>query len=137
MRKKDVINAVNTLAGVKINKIKNDKVKFTLVADYRALRKASREYEQEQRDIIDKFRDDFADVQEEVQTLRAAGKPVKGHDEFLKAERDTNRILLSIAEEECSIEGLHMISLNDLVTAIADSDLSMEDISNLDGIIIE
>lgn len=137
MKQIEIINAVNTLAGVKINKIKNDKIKFSLIADYRALRKASRSIDESRQDVIKKFQEDFAEELEAVQKLRSEGKAVTGHDAFLKAERDVKKVLDQMAQEDCPVEGLTQVSLSDFVKNVSDADLSMEDIANLDGIVIE
>lgn len=137
MQKIALINAVNVLSGIKITKIKNDKVKFTLIADYRALRKASREYEEDQREIVKQFQEDHAGEEDEVKKLRSEGKPVTGHDDFLKAEKDINKVLADMSREECEVEGLKKVKIEDFLKAVTDADLSMEDIANLDGIVIE
>ncbi|MCR5326268.1 MAG: hypothetical protein K6E37_05900 [Bacteroidales bacterium] len=137
MQKITLINAVNVLSGIKITKIKNDKVKFTLIADYRALRKASREYEEDQREIVKQFQDDHAGEEDEVKKLRSEGKPVTGHDDFLKAEKDINKVLAEMSREECEVEGLKKVKIEDFLKAVTDADLTMEDIANLDGIVIE
>lgn len=137
MQKIALINAVNVLSGIKITKIKNDKVKFTLIADYRALRKASREYEEDQREIVKQFQEDHAGEEDEVKKLRSEGKPVTGHDDFLKAEKDINKVLADMSREECEVEGLKKVKIEDFLKAVTEPDLSMEDIANLDGIVIE
>lgn len=137
MQKIALINAVNVLSGIKITKIKNDKVKFTLIANYRALRKASREYEEDQREIVKQFQEDHAGEEDEVKKLRSEGKPVAGHDDFLKAEKDINKVLADMSREECEVEGLKKVKIEDFLKAVTEPDLSMEDIANLDGIVIE
>ena len=47
MKKIDIQNAVNAFGRIPVNKVKNDKVRNTLIHDYRKLRKVSREIEQE------------------------------------------------------------------------------------------
>jgi hypothetical protein len=137
MKKIDIINAVNALAGVAINKIRNEKVKFTLVFDYRLLRREARDFENDQQEVIKKFQADFEEELTVVKNLRSEGKPVTGHDLFLKAEKDTDKVLAELAQEPCEIAGLKTVSLEEFLKAVGDTDLSMEAISSLDGIVIE
>ncbi|MBQ9066188.1 MAG: hypothetical protein IJ133_01485, partial [Clostridia bacterium] len=100
MKKIDVQNAVNAFGRIPVNKVKNDQVRNTLIHDYRKLRKASREIEQERLDLVEKFREDFADEMLDVQVLRESGRPVVDHDEFLRAEASMNRLIQKMFQEE-------------------------------------
>lgn len=137
MKKIDIQNAVNALGRVPVNKVKDDKVRFTLIADYRKLRKASREIEQERTDLVEKFRQDFAEEILDVQVLRASGRPVVDHDEFLMAEASSNRLIAEMFQEEVTEDlDLQQVSVDDFVKAVRDGDYTFEDLACLDGIVI-
>lgn len=137
MKKIDIISAANILAGIPLNKIKDDKVKFTAIADYRAIRKVAREIEDERNTVIEKLQKDFADEMETVRQLRSEGRVVSGHNDFLKAERDTNKILADMMQEEVSVPGLKTVSFEDFVKAVKDIELTMESVAALDGIVLK
>lgn len=137
MKKIDIQNAVNALGRVPVNKVKDDKVRFTLIADYRKLRKASREIEQERTDLVEKFRQDFAEEILDVQVLRASGRPVVDHDEFLRAEASSNRLIAEMFQEEVTEDlDLQQVSVDNFVKAVRDGDYTFEDLACLDGIVI-
>ena len=136
MRKLDVQNAVNALGRVAVNKIKDDVVRNVLIHDYLRLRKASREIEQERLDLVEKFQADFRDELQEIQQLRVQGLPVTGHDEFLAAEAETNRLVKELFREEVTID-LKKVPLEDFVKSVKDGEYTLEDLSALDGIILE
>lgn len=135
MKKADIIGAVNALAKIPINKIKNDKVKFSLITDYRAIRKASKAIDEDRDILIKKFQEDFKDELDIVAELRRQRLPVTGHEDFVKADKDLQRKLEEILQEDVDVPGITTVSLDELVKAIADTDLSFEDVSNLDCII--
>ncbi len=135
MKKIDIINAVNALSRIPVNKVKNDKVKFSLVANYRRLRKAAREIDEDRDVVVKKFQEDWKDEIEAVGGLRANRQPVTGHADFLKSEADVNKQIDAMYQEDLEVEGLVPISLEDLVKAVGDTDLSFEAVNNLDCII--
>ena len=138
MKKIDVQNAVNALGRVPVNKVKNDQVRNTLIHDYRKLRRVSREIEQERQDLLEKFREDFADETLDVHVLRESGRPVVDHDEFLRAEASMNRLLQKMFQEEVADDlELVKVSMDDFVKAVKDGDYTFEDFAALDGIIID
>lgn len=138
MKKIDVQNAVNALGRVPVNRVKNDQIRNTLIHDYRKLRKVSREIEQERLDLVEKFREDFADEMLDVQVLRESGRPVTDHDEFLRAEASMNRILQKMFQEEVA-EDLELVtvSMEDFAKAVKDGEYTFEDVAALDGIVID
>lgn len=138
VKKIDVQNAVNALGRVPVNKVKNDQIRNTLIYDYRRLRKVSREIEQERTDLIEKFREDFADEMLDVQVLRASGRPVIDHDEFLRAEASSNRLISEMFQEEVTEDlDLQKVPMDDFVKAVRDGDYTFEDLACLDGIVID
>lgn len=138
MKKIDVQNAVNAFGRIPVNKVKNDQIRSTLIHDYRKLRKASREIEQERLDLVEKFREDFADEMLDVQVLRESGRPVTDHDEFLRAEASMNRLIQKMFQEEVE-EDLELVkvSMDDFSKAVKDGDYTFEDVAALDGIVID
>ena len=138
MKKIDIQNAVNAFGRIPVNKVKNDKIRSTLIFDYRRLRKVSREIEQERSDLVEKFRDDFAEDLLDVQVLRESGKPVTDHDEFLRAEASMNRTIQKMFQEEVT-EDLELVTvtMDDFEKAVKDGEYTFEDLAALDGIIIE
>ena len=138
VKKIDIQNAVNAFGRIPVNKVKDDKVRFTLIADYRKLRKVSREIEQERTDLVEKFRQDFAAEMLDVQVLRASSRPVTDHDEFLRAEASSNRLISEMFQEEVTEDlDLQKIPMDDFVKAVRDGDYTFEDLACLDGIVIE
>lgn len=138
MKKIDVQNAVNALGRVPVNRVKNDQIRNTLIHDYRKLRRVSREIEQERADLVEKFREDFADEMLDVQVLRESGRPVVDHDEFLRAEASMNRIIQKMFQEEVA-EDLELVtvSMEDFAKAVKDGEYTFEDVAALDGIVID
>lgn len=138
MKKIDIQNAVNAFGRIPVNKVKNDRIRSTLIFDYRRLRKVSREIEQERSDLVEKFRDDFAEELLDVQVLRESGKPVTDHDEFLRAEASMNRTIQKMFQEEVA-EDLELVkvTMDDFEKAVKDGEYTFEDLAALDGIIIE
>jgi len=138
MKKSDIQNAVNAFGRIPVNKVKNDKIRSTLIYDYRRLRKVSREIEQERSDLVEKFRDDFAEELLDVQVLRESGKPVTDHDEFLRAEASMNRTIQKMFQEEVT-EDLELVTvtMDDFEKAVKDGEYTFEDLAALDGIVIE
>jgi hypothetical protein len=138
MKKIDIQNAVNAFGRIPVNKVKNDKIRSTLIFDYRRLRKVSREIEQERSDLVEKFRDDFAEELLDVQVLRESGKPVTDHDEFLRAEASMNRTIQKMFQEEVT-EDLELVTvtMDDFEKAVKDGEYTFEDLAALDGIIID
>ena len=137
MKKYDIMVAANALAGIQLNKIKDDKLKFTLVANFRKLRSAAKAIEEEQKTIAEKFQSDFAGEIDIVQQLRAAGLPVNDHNDFLKAEKDTQKCIQDLLQEDAEPIDIQRVDLESLVKALKDTDLTMASIASLDGIIIE
>lgn len=138
MKKIDIQNAVNALGRVAVNKVKNDQIRYTLLAGYRKLRKLSREIEQERQDLVEKFREDFAEEMLDVQVLRESGRPVTDHDEFLRAEASMNRILQKMFQEEVEEDlDIVKVAMDDFIKSVKDGDYTFEDAAALDGIVVE
>lgn len=138
MKKIDIQNAVNAYGHIPVNKVKDDIVRNTLIYDYRRLRKVSREIEEERTDLVEKFQADFAVEAEEARALRQQGKAVTGAAlaPFLKAEAELNRAVRAMFREDVVLE-LQTVPMDDFVKAVKDGDYTFEDLSALDGIVLE
>ncbi|MBR3097315.1 MAG: hypothetical protein IKH17_08485 [Bacteroidales bacterium] len=138
MKKIDIQNAVNAYGRIPVNKVKDDIVRNTLIYDYRRLRKVSREIEEERTDLVEKFQADFAVEAEEARALRQQGKAVTGAAlaPFLKAEAELNRAVRAMFREDVVLE-LQTVPMDDFVKAVKDGDYTFEDLSALDGIVLE
>lgn len=138
MKKIDIQNAVNAYGRIPVNKVKDDIVRNTLIYDYRRLRKVSREIEEERTDLVEKFQADFAVEAEEARALRQQGKSVTGAAlaPFLKAEAELNRAVRAMFREDVVLE-LQTVPMDDFVKAVKDGDYTFEDLSALDGIVLE
>ena len=95
---------VGILAGIKLNKILDKKVKATLLRDYLALRKVAKDADEDKNEIIKKFQDDWREELSEVEAFRREDKPVEGHKEYLDAERDANKAISEILAGEADVE---------------------------------
>lgn len=138
MKKIDVQNAVNAFGRIPVNKVKDDVVRNTLIYDYRRLRKVSREIEEERTDLVEKFQADFAVEAEEARALRQQGKAVTGAAlaPFLEAEAELNRAVRAMFREEVELE-LKTVPMDDFVKAVKDGDYTFEDLSALDGVVLD
>ena len=137
MKKIDIQNAVNVFGRIVVGKVKDEQIRRTLAFDYRELRKASRDIEQERSDLVGKFREEFADEWLEIQVLRNSGRPVVDHDEFLRAEAATNQDINDMFQEEAPELDLQKVSLDDFLKYVRDGEYTFEDLAVLDGIVIE
>lgn len=122
--------AVSILAGIKINRITDKRVKACLVNDYLHLRKFVKEAEAERQDLVDKFQQDWADELAEVEAFRRDGKPVVGHDAYLEAERDANKAISDIFSREVEVD-IKPVPMDDFTTAIGDEELTLEQLAFL------
>lgn len=122
--------AVSILAGIKINRIADKRVKACLVNDYLHLRKFVKEAEAERQDLVDKFQQDWADELAEVEAFRRDGKPVVGHDAYLEAEKDANKAISDIFSREVEVD-IKPVPMDDFTTALGDEELTLEQLAFL------
>lgn len=122
--------AAGVLAGVKINKISDKKIKAALVNDYLHLRRIVKKVEDDRKEIVDKFQKDWADELAAVEALRRDKKPVVGHDAYLEAERDANRAISALFEEEAETK-LKAVPLDEFLDALVQDELTFEQIAIL------
>lgn len=103
--KLSTINQVaRILSGMKINKITDKETKSAILKDYLAIRKVSKETENETSEIAKKFQEDWMEEMVQVKALRDKEMPIEGHDDYLKAEADANQLIADILAKEVEIE---------------------------------
>ena len=121
---------VGILAGMKLNKIADKKVKTNLVNNYLHLRKFVKETEADRRELVDKFQEDWADELDEVEAFRRDGKPVVGHDCYLEAEKDANKAISDLFAREVEV-GIQPIPMADFMAYCGAEDLTIEQLAFL------
>lgn len=121
---------VGILAGMKLNKISDKKVKTALVNNYLHLRKFVKETEADRKELVDKFQEDFSDELDEVEAFRREGKPVVGHDSFLEAERDANKAISDLFTREVEVE-VQPIPMNEFMAFCGAEELTIEQLAFL------
>ena len=121
---------VGILAGMKLNKISDKKVKSALVDDYLHLRRFVKEAEADRKELVDKFQEDWADELDEVETFRRENKPVIGHDAYLEAEKDANKAISGLFTKEVDVD-IKSIPMNDFMAFCASEDLTIEQLAFL------
>ena len=128
---------VGILAGMKLNKITDKKVKATLVNDYLLLRKFVKESESDRKELIDKFQADWADELDAVEAFRRENKPVVGHDAFLEAEKDANKAISDLFSAEVEVD-IKSIPMDDFVASCGAEELTLEQLAFLQesGIVV-
>lgn len=136
--KANLINALaGLLSGIKINKISDKEVKTTLANDYLHLRRIVKKIEEDRNEIVEKFQQDWADELAAVESFRRDKKPVVGHDAYLEAERDANRAIAALFEEEVETR-LKAVPMDAFLDALSEDELTLEQIALLtEGGIVE
>ena len=126
------LSTINTiariLAGIKINKISDKGVKTALVNDYLHLRKFAKDAEEERRELIDKFQDDWRDELAAVDALRKENKPVEGHDAYLDAEKDANKVIQGIFSKDVEVS-IKSVEMGAFLAACGGEELTLEQIA--------
>ena len=134
-RIKDIIAATDVLAAINISKVSEKTVKQTLYNDYLYLRRIRKDAEEERREIVDKFQEDFGEEVAVVNVIRQRGGILEGHEAFEEAEKDANSVIQKLFEREVEVE-TKTISW-DAFTAAVKSDLTLEQMAALDGFVID
>lgn len=125
------INALaGILSGMKINKITDREVKTVLVSDYLRLRKFVKEAEEERKELVEKFQNDWAEELPMVEAFRREGKPVVGHDQYLEAERDANKAISDIFAREVEVD-IKPVSMDDFMASCDGEELTLEQVAFL------
>lgn len=132
-----ISSLVSILSNVKLNKISDRETKTTLIRDYLTLKQFSKKAEEAKQELIQKFQEDWREEIPEVDAFRRENKPVEGHDEFLKAEADTLKMIKDVFSEEEEVK-LTPVDLNKFVDAVGEEGLTLEAIAFLqeNGVIV-
>ena len=130
MKLAEINMIVGTLAGMKLNKITDKRVKTTLVNDYLHLRKFVKDAESERQDLVDKFQEDWKDELNEVEASRVNRQPVVGHDAFLQAEKDANEAIQAIFAREVEVS-IKSIPMDDFMAYCGAEELTIEQLAFL------
>ena len=136
--KVETINVnVGILAGIKINRITDKKVKTTLLNDYLALRPIFKKAMDDVGEIKTKFQQDWADELDAVEAFRRENKPVVGHDAFLEAEKDANETISDLLSSEVEVD-IKSIPMDDFVASCGAEELTLEQLAFLQesGIVV-
>ena len=121
---------VGILAGMKLNKISDKKVKTALVNDYLHLRRFAKEADADRKELVDKFQSDWTDELDEVEAFRRENKPVVGHDSYLEAERDANKAISDLFTKEVEVD-IQPVPMNDFMAHCGAEELTLEQLAFL------
>ena len=121
---------VGILAGMKLNKISDKKVKTALVNDYLHLRRFAKEADADRKELVDKFQSDWTDELDEVEAFRRENKPVVGHDSYLEAERDANKAISDLFTREVEVD-IQPVPMNDFMAHCGADELTLEQLAFL------
>lgn len=113
------------LSGMKINKITDKEVKAALVNDYLHLRKFVKDAEEERKELVEKFQDDWKEELPLVEAFRRENKPVEGHKEYLEAELDANNAIAGIFDRDVEVN-IKPVPMDDFVSACGNEELTLE-----------
>jgi hypothetical protein len=137
MKTRDAKAIARVLAGIRINKIADREVKQTLINDYLYLRRIVKKFDEDWQEIVAKFQRDWAEEIPVVDRLRKEGKPLDGHEAYVRAERDASdmRQALESTEVETLIKSVPMDAF---VEALGNDGLTFEELAILeDGGVLE
>ena len=121
---------VGILAGMKLNKISDKKVKTALVNDYLHLRRFAKEADADRKELVDKFQSDWTDELDEVEVFRRDNKPVVGHDSYLEAEKDANKAISDLFTREVEVD-IQPVPMNDFMAHCGAEELTLEQLAFL------
>lgn len=121
---------VGILAGMKLNKISDKKVKTALVNDYLHLRRFAKEADADRKELVDKFQSDWTDELDEVEAFRRDNKPVVGHDSYLEAEKDANKAISDLFTKEVEVD-IQPVPMNDFMAHCGADELTLEQLAFL------
>ena len=121
---------VGILAGMKLNKISDKKVKTALVNDYLHLRRFAKEADADRKELVDKFQSDWADELDEVEAFRRENKPVVGYDSYLEAERDANKAISDLFTKDVEVD-IQPVPMNDFMAHCGADELTLEQLAFL------
>ena len=128
------IFAIKTVSGIlsclKLNRISDKEVKNNLLTDYLALRKVIKSTEEDKREFVEKFQEDWKDELLAVRKLRLEKQPVEGYDEYLKAEAEGNLILQKMDETEVEVS-INPVKIDKFVASVSEEEINFEQIAVL------
>lgn len=126
----NIRNLVGILSCLKLNRISDKEVKNNLLTDYLALRKVVKSVEEDKREFVEKFQEDWKDELLAVRKLRLEKQPVEGYDEYLKAESEGNLILQKMDEAEVEVS-INQVKIDKFVASISEEEINFEQIAVL------
>ena len=130
MRLSEVNVIVGILAGMKINRITDKKIKTALLNDYLHLRPLFKKANDDAEEIRKKFQDDWEDELDAVQAFRDKRKPVVGHDAYLDAEKDANKAISDLFSSKVDVD-INSVPMDEFMTACGGEELTFEQIAFL------
>lgn len=130
MKISNINTAVGILGGIGITKLPDKQVKTTILNDYIYLRKFVREAEDESAEISKKFREDWGEEMEAVETMIVKNEPVVGHENYVEAKKDAEKILRDIMDRDVDIE-IKSVQMDDFMNACKNENLTLEQIAFL------
>ena len=133
MKLSEVNVIVGILAGMKINRIADKKIKTALLNDYLALRPHFKKANEDVEEIRRKFQEDWNDELDAVQAFRDKRKPVVGHDAYLEAEKDANKAISDTLAADVEVD-IKSVQMDDFMTACGTEELTFEQIAFLQEI---
>lgn len=133
MKLAEINMAVGILAGTKLNKITDKRVKSTLLNDYLNMRRLVKGAEADRQELISKFQEDWKDEIQAVEELRLAHRKVVGHDAFLDAELDTNRAISDIFASEVEVD-IKAVGMDDFLSNCGGDELTLEEVAYLEEV---
>ena len=123
-------NIVGILGGIGITKLPDKQVKTTILNDYLYLRKFIRDAEDESAEVSKKFREDWGEEMETVETMIVKNEPVVGHENYIEAKKDAEKILRDIMDRDVDIE-IKSVQMDDFMNACKNENLTLEHIAFL------
>ena len=130
MKISNINTAVGILGGIGITKLPDKLVKTTILNDYLYLRKFVREAEDESAEISKKFREDWGDEMDVVEVALAKREPVVGHENYIEAKKDAEKILHDIMDRDVDID-IRSVQMDDFMNACKNENLTLEQIAFL------
>lgn len=130
MRLSEVNVIVGILAGMKINRITDKKIKTALLNDYLHLRPLFKKANDDAEEIRKKFQDDWEDELDAVQAFRDKRKPVVGHDAYLEAEKDANKAISDLFSVKVEVD-ISSVPMDEFMTSCGGEELTFEQIAFL------
>lgn len=130
MKISKINNVVGILGGIGITKLPDKQVKTTILNDYLYLRKFIRDAEDESTELSKKFREDWGEEMEAVETMIVKNEPVVGHEKYVEAKKDAEKMLRDIMDREVEVE-VKAVKMDDFMNACKNENLTLEQIASL------